>query len=203
MTEITSGNWSFKDPEADAPGHLARIAEIEQNIALAQECIDDDDLTTEELEAAENAIAELRNLLPKERGQLIENGDVILGGNFTQHTPGTEIMKGYQLTIRGGNFGNVKKQPGWKIEGGNWRQIERCSHVHPGWVKHGLPKCPDDCPHRSATKEWVEISVAEFRAARSSLDARDVEIDETPDSDGVRKQVFKKFVHTYDDKGID
>ncbi len=136
-------------------------------------------------------------------GAHVSDGDTIEGGNFSQHTPGTEIMKGYKnLTIRGGNFVNVKRQPTWMVEGGNWHQVERCSHAHPKWVKHGLPACADDCVHRSVTKEWAEVPVDEFREAKAELSAQEVRVEEAPDSDGVREQVFKKLVYTYEDKGI-
>lgn len=137
-------------------------------------------------------------------GLVVCEGDTITGGNFSQHTPGTEIMKGIgKLTITGGNFVNVKRQPTWTVTGGNWHQVERCSHVHPEWVaRHGLPACADACEHRSAEREWVEVDVKDFREAKASLSAKDVKIEETPDADGVREQKFSKFVYTYEDKAV-
>ena len=135
-------------------------------------------------------------------GAHVSDGDTILGGNFSQHTPGTEIMKGYKtLTVRGGNFVNVTPQPGWKIEGGNWHQVSRCSHTHPEWVAKGLPECPADCQHRSTEMEWIEIPVEEFREAKKALAAKDILIAEAVDLDGVKTQKFKKRVFTYKDGG--
>ncbi len=85
----------------------------------------------------------------------IPDGLVIESGNFTQLFPRTEILKGKQLTISGGNFTNVKKQPGWTVEGGNWTQVSRCSHLHPHLVKEGLPACPVECSHMTVKDEIV------------------------------------------------
>ena len=135
-------------------------------------------------------------------GTHVSDGDTIEGGNFSQHTPGTEIMKGYaSLTIQGGNWTNVKPQPGWTKRGG-YPQMERCSHVHPGWVTHGLTVCKDDCAHRRAVKEWTEVNVDEFREAKASMSANHVKIEEQPDADGVRDPRYLKRVYTYADKGI-
>lgn len=82
-----------------------------------------------------------------------KDGDVIKSGNFSQLKPGTEIMKGLTLTIEGGNFTNVKKQPEWTITGGNWTQVSRCSHLHPEW---GLPECATECSH-VASKDEIMI----------------------------------------------
>jgi hypothetical protein len=80
-------------------------------------------------------------------GDDIPDGSVIAGGNFSQHTPDTPIMVGKTLTIQGGNFVNVRKDPHWTIEGANWTQKNRCSHRHPTWVQHGLAECAENCSH--------------------------------------------------------
>lgn len=84
-----------------------------------------------------------------------KDGDVIKSGNFSQLKPGTEIMKGLTLTIEGGNFTNVKKQPEWTVKGGNFTQVSRCSHLHPEWVERGLSECATECAHMTSKDEIV------------------------------------------------
>jgi len=80
----------------------------------------------------------------RDPGDDVPNGSVITGGNFMQIEPDTPILVGKTLTIRGGNWGNVRQDAAWTIEGGNWTQISRCSHLHPEW---DLPAEVDNCPH--------------------------------------------------------
>ncbi len=94
MSEITRGNWSFRDPGDDVP-----------------------------------------------------DGSVITGGNFSQLQPNTAIMVGKTLTIRGGNFSNVKTDANWTIEGGNFSQISRCTNIASWLVAKGLTPCIENCPH--------------------------------------------------------
>lgn len=84
-----------------------------------------------------------------------KNGDVIKSGNFSQLNPNTEIMKGLTLTIEGGNFTNVAKQPEWTVTGGNWTQVSRCSHLHPWRVERGLSECDPECSHMTSKDEIV------------------------------------------------
>lgn len=77
-------------------------------------------------------------------------------GNFSQFAPNTEIMKGKTLTINGGNFTNVKKQPEWTVTGGNWTQLDFCSHLHKDWNPHGLFECEIECSHMT-DKDIVTI----------------------------------------------
>ena len=86
----------------------------------------------------------------------LPNGSVINSGNFTQLLPNTEILKGKTLVINGGNFTNVKKQPEWTVTGGNWTQIDRCSHRHPEWISKGLSECVLECSHMTS-KDVIEI----------------------------------------------
>ena len=86
----------------------------------------------------------------------LKDETVINSGNFSQIKPGTEIMVGKKITINGGNFSNVKKQPEWKINGGNWTQIDFCSHLHPEFVGKGLPECGTECKHLD-TKDEIEV----------------------------------------------
>src|SRR3989304_5820059 len=101
----------------------------------------------------------------------LKDGDIIEGGNYTQLLPDSEICKDVKdLIIKGGNFVNCKPQPTWKITGGNWCQKSFCSHEHPGWVKDGLPICPENCAHRKGdTKQEVVIGVEEYKALRADL----------------------------------
>lgn len=80
-------------------------------------------------------------------GDAIPDGAIINNGNFTQMYPDTPIMVGKPLTINGGNFTNVRKDPAWTINGGNWTQVSRCSHLHPEWIPRGLAECPENCEH--------------------------------------------------------
>ena len=80
------------------------------------------------------------------------DGDTITGGNFTRLRPDTSLCEHVTgLIITGGNWVNVRPQPTWRIEGGNWAQIEFCSHERPDLVeRHGLAACAEDCAHRQA-----------------------------------------------------
>lgn len=84
----------------------------------------------------------------RDPGDAIPDGSVIRGGNFSQLLPDTAILVGKTLTIHSGNFVNVRKDPNWTIEGGNWTQVSRCYHLHPEWT---LPVEQDDCPHVVST----------------------------------------------------
>jgi hypothetical protein len=88
-------------------------------------------------------------------GDAIANGAVINAGNFTQMYPDTPIMVGKTLTINGGNFTNVRKDPAWTINGGNWTQISRCSHLNPKFIEKGLTECAIDCEHLISTDEII------------------------------------------------
>ena len=139
----------------------------------------------------------------------LKDGDVVDGGNFSQATPGTEICKGVKtLTIRGGNWTNVKPQATWTILGGNWAQVSRSPKAHPDWVERGVlavdAQDPDDVAHRSAETVWQRISKSEFRAIkdaeRVSLPAESaVRIAEHEDQDGVKTQEFDKLAYVYED----
>jgi hypothetical protein len=56
-------------------------------------------------------------------------------------------MVGKTLTINNGNFVNVRRDPSWIVNGGNWTQVSRCSHIHPGWINNGLAECSENCIH--------------------------------------------------------
>ena len=74
--------------------------------------------------------------------------------------PDTPILVGKTLTISGGNWINVRKDPAWTISpgGSNWTQVSRCAHLHPEWVgDEMLPDDhPEDCSHVVETTE-IEI----------------------------------------------
>ncbi|KKM07841.1 hypothetical protein LCGC14_1729890 [marine sediment metagenome] len=132
------------------------------------------------------------------------DGDVIEGGNCSQLVPDTEICAGVtDLTINGGNFVNCKPQSTWTINGGNWAQIQRCSHVHPEWIAKGLPADKEDCIHRDGdTKQWVEIDEKEYREHYASVSATkpQVRVAKEEDGQGVTLQRFEKEVFVYADK---
>ncbi len=83
----------------------------------------------------------------------IQSGDTISGGNFSQLNPNTEIMVGKNLTINSGNFTNVKQQPEWIINGGNWNQVSKCSHINPKLMNFGLVECGLECEHMTDKEE--------------------------------------------------
>jgi len=83
----------------------------------------------------------------KDPGEAIKDGSVIDSGNFTQLQPDTPIMVGKPLTINGGNWTNVRKDPAWTINGGRWTQVSRCSHLHPELIDIGLDECALECEH--------------------------------------------------------
>ena len=147
------------------------------------------------------AIIKSGNWSFRDPGKDVPDGSVIEGGNFSQLVPGTEILKGKTLAIRGGNWVNVKKQPEWEVHGGNWAQVERCSNVHPEWVERGLKPCAPDCKHRSNDKEWITLgSAADFRKEKASLTAEDVEVNNHTDVDGVIGQTFRVRKYVYLDQ---
>lgn len=94
-------------------------------------------------------------------GSKVPDGSTINGGNFSQLVPDTVILEGKALTINGGNWVNVRKQPEWTINGGNWCQVSRCSHLHPEWVQHGLSECSENCQH------VTEVDTVEGEGAES------------------------------------
>ena len=101
------------------------------------------------------------------------DGDIVLGGNYMQHTPGTEICKGVEnVIVEGGNFVNCVPPDSWVIRGGNWVQISRCTHLMET-VPRGMTLCAEDCEHRSATMQDVEITREEARKLKVSAAAFD------------------------------
>jgi len=129
----------------------------------------------------------------------LKEGDVITGGSYSQAVPGTEICAGVKtLTITGGNFVNCKPQPSWDIRGGNWAQIERCSHNHPNI---GLKKCRVDCRHRSRVKVVREVDEAEVRRRRrAGLDVSGITSSRIQDRDGVFVIRHTEEEYQYTDK---
>lgn len=88
-------------------------------------------------------------------GDAVPDDSIIAGGNFTQLIPDTPIMVGKPLTIRGGNFTNVRRDPSWTIEGGNFAQVFFCANLRPDLVDKGLPAEPENCSHVVDTDEIV------------------------------------------------
>jgi len=99
----------------------------------------------------------------RDPGDDIPDGSIINGGNFSQHTPETVIMADKPLIINGGNFVNVAKDPAWTVNGGNWTQISRCSHLHPGWVAKGLSECAEDCDHVVSSETVLGETIYEYK----------------------------------------
>jgi hypothetical protein len=84
-----------------------------------------------------------------------KDGDVITSGNFTQAVPDTPIMVGLKLTIKDGNFVNVRKDPNWVIEGGNWMQVDRCTNLMPELIQAGVAACGPGCRHKTGEDQIV------------------------------------------------
>lgn len=128
-----------------------------------------------------------------------EDGDVIEGGNYAQIAPGTEICSDVtDLTIHGGNFMNCTPQPTWDVTGGNWSQKEFCANLHPELIEKGLPAEPEDCPHRSAQKEEVELSEDEVRDhKKNGKPLPEYKAEKVKDKDDVDivKHTVKKYVY--------
>lgn len=102
----------------------------------------------------------------RDPGDDIPEGSVIVGGNFSQLAPDTPIMPDKALTILGGNWVNVRRDPAWTVEGGNWTQVSRCSHLHPEWIDHGLSECIEECSHVIATEVIGGITFYEYADVR-------------------------------------
>jgi hypothetical protein len=90
----------------------------------------------------------------REPGNDIPDGSVIYGGNFSQLLPDTPILAGKTLTIRGGNWTNVRRDAAWAIEGGGFGDIDFCYHLHP---ERALAVEVENCRHVYDTDEiWVD-----------------------------------------------
>jgi len=127
-----------------------------------------------------------------------KDGDTVRGGNFSQHTPGTEICKDVtRLVIEAGNYVNCVPQPGWTVRGGNWAQISRCTHLM-DTIPKGMQECADNCSHRSATVQDVQITREE--AAKLKTSAKAYVESERPDKDGLGEKVFTERKYVYADK---
>jgi len=135
----------------------------------------------------------------------LTSGDTITGGNYTQVTPDTDVFAGIEdVTVTGGNFVNCHRPASWTCTGGNWCQIEFCSHERPELIAKGLTPCADDCAHRSAEK--VERVVEETEYRKKLAEAKDIlmpislddlTIEKVVDKDGVTVQAFKVREHEY------
>jgi hypothetical protein len=118
-------------------------------------------------------MAEIRDVnysMTDPAGKIVD-GDIILDGNFCQHTPGTEILRDVkELEIRDGNWGNVKPQPTWKVAGGNWAQISWCTHLRPELAGFGKKPCAKDCEHAVMTdlqaQTQATVRIAALRAVK-------------------------------------
>ncbi len=112
------------------------------------------------------AIIERGNWSFKDPGDDIPSGSTINGGNFSQLAPGTVILAGKTLTINGGNWANVKKDAAWTVNGGNFTQKSRCSHLHPEWVAKGLDECDEDCDHVVDTNTIGDLTIYTYEDTR-------------------------------------
>ena len=102
------------------------------------------------------AVIERGNWSFRDPGNDIPSGSIINNGNFSQAVPDTVILAGKTLTINGGNFFNVRKDPSWTIVKANFSSKSLCSHLHPELVERGLlePEI-ENCSH---VVEVIEIA---------------------------------------------
>lgn len=76
------------------------------------------------------------------------NGQVVENWNLTQLQPHTAIGEGVTgLTFRNCNLLNCDVPADAVIEGSLHCHKSFCSHLHPAWIPHGLPKCVEVCEH--------------------------------------------------------
>ena len=141
----------------------------------------------------------------------LSDGDMILGGNFAQLLPATKLAPTVrEVRVIGGNFVNCDKADclsrGWIIEGGNWAQVDWCTHHHPHLVERGLPACKADCKHRkSGTLVWVDINETELRAAKDAARKLDPTapvvriVESAADIDGLKTVLYQKQTYEYID----
>ena len=78
----------------------------------------------------------------------VGNGHVFTRDLFNMLIPHTKICEG----ITGLKFSychliNCDCPPDATFIGREPRHISYCSHLHPGWVKYGLPTCSQTCSH--------------------------------------------------------
>ena len=88
----------------------------------------------------------------RDPGDEIPDGATIAGGNFSQVHPDTPIMVGKPLTIHGGNWANVRKDPAWTVTKRKFPQVSRCAHVNPDFPELS---CPENCEHVVDTHELL------------------------------------------------
>ena len=139
-----------------------------------------------------------------------KDGDVVEGGNYCQLRPGTAICAAVtKLTITGGNFVNCIPQPGWTCTGGNWCQIEHCTHDRPELIDKGLKVCAEDCEHRSAAKVERVVDEREYRDKLTEakdiakpIQLADIAVEKSIDADGVTLQAFKVSEYEYKSKVV-
>ena len=126
-----------------------------------------------------------------------KDGDTVRGGNMSQHTPGTAICKGVKnVVVEGGNWTNCAKPESWTVRGGNWCQISRCTHLM-DTIPKGMKLCADDCEHRSAGLQDVEITREE--AAKLKTVAKAYVESERVAKDGLGEKVFTERRYVYRD----
>jgi len=128
--------------------------------------------------------------------------------------PGTVICKDVKdLTILGGNFTNCVAQPTWIVKGGNWSQVDFCSHLRLDLAERGLiPHCPLVCKH-VVDEAGVHVSelaarplerllpdISAFRDAKAL--GASVRLDTATDADGVVSQKAFVVEYRYDHKVV-
>ena len=78
----------------------------------------------------------------------VNDGDTISDCNFTQAEPNTSIFSGKKnLHFLRCNLTNCSLPADATIENSSNRQKSFCSHLHPDFVRCGLPQCAVDCVH--------------------------------------------------------
>ena len=140
----------------------------------------------------------------------LKSGDTISGGNYAQLEPDTDVFAGIEnVTVTDGKFVNCRRPSTWTCTGGNWCQVEFCSHDRPDLVEFGLKRCANDCVHRSAAKVERDVGEAEYRQKLAeakdpltviSLD--DLTLVKSVDKEGITVQQFKVREFAYKSKVV-
>jgi hypothetical protein len=145
------------------------------------------------------------------RDGFAEDGDIFEGANLCQAVPATPVglrrdgtpAKG--LLFRRCNLFNCLPPEDAIVEECLTAQVEHCSHLHPELVEHGLPECPDPCPHQVGTLPvWQPTGEETFRDLKADLaKVATARVTKVQDALGVvTEQRFEVLAPLYQDKAL-
>jgi len=136
------------------------------------------------------------------------DGDTFFRVNLTQAEPGTEICKGVKgLTFERCNLRNCVVPPDADVIQCNKVQKPFCTNARPDLVDKVKTPCAENCEHRSAEQEWVDIDERELKKyvddnTISPGTAPQTKVVDNKDEYGVATQQMQKLVYTYETKAI-